>query len=234
LKTILPNAFVFLAFAMLTISFAQVVVEEDIVTDSVDVFYAENSVKTLSPVLIMGQTLLLPGLGHQAIGQHNRALTYFSADLLFLLGAFFSQDQSAKLFDDAQSYAWKYAGVQGGSGANKTFWQRVGATNESEGYNAIQENERHPQDKIYQPHLQWHWDDESFRLDYLQIRETATRYRVVASFCVGAMVLNRLVSFIDIRNSTRHRGVRSKISTNISPQISPDLTSFGLTISNSF
>jgi hypothetical protein len=210
------------------------VIEEDIVTDSVDMFSTQNADKAIAPTLLMAQTILIPGLGHQIVGQHNRALSYFSADVLFVLGAFFAQEQSKKMFDNAKMHAWKYADVQAGSGADETFWQRVGSTNESEGYNAIQENERHPSDKIYQPQLQWRWIDETFRLDYLKVRERATRLRVVASFCVGAMVLNRVVAFIDIRNTTRYRGVRSNVSTTITPQIAPDFSSFGLTVSNKF
>jgi hypothetical protein len=187
---------------------AQIVVEEDIVTDSVDVFATREQDERTSGLVLL-QSLILPGLGHYSLGYKNKALGYFLAEAAFLFGALYTNASSGRLQSSSREFAARYAWVEGGSGANEQFWQDITYADGSEGYNRSQELNRAPEEKYLSDNLQWRWPDESYRDHYEQLREGATRFRVASTFMIGAMVLNRAVSFVMVRRETRHKGIRS-------------------------
>lgn len=213
---------------------AQVVVQEDIVTDSVDVFSTAEQKTGKSVGLAMAATIVLPGLGHQYLDRPQRALTYFTAEALIVFGAVFCERYSNRLFNDALAYAWKYAWVEGGPAADESFAQNLAHVERSSDYNRIMDNNRDHGRKYTDPDIQWVWPDESLMNEYSRKREWATTFHVASTFLVGTMVLNRVISFIDIRTSTRHKGVRSLALNSVSPTISPDLTTLGLSLNGSF
>jgi hypothetical protein len=105
---------------------------------------------------------------------------------------------------------------------------------DSKGYNHVQELNRSPEHKYVERHLEWAWVDETFMERYTRIWENATRFHVASSFLIGAMVLNRVISFVDTRTATRYRGVRGGAALNVSPEVASDLSSVGLRISHRF
>ena len=210
---------------------SQVIVEPDVVTDSVDVFV--GSEKPLqSRMLASAAALVLPGLGHQFLGNSSRALVYYSAEALFVCGMIFSERYSRRMFNDSKTYAWLYAGAHMSSGAHDYYWQNVGGYMDSDEYNRIMELNRTPENKYSD--ASWRWIDEFFREEYNNMRETATRFHVVSSFCVAAMVLNRLVSFIDIRRSTKYKGVQGRVSLRFYPTYAFSGAEPGLTAAAEF
>lgn len=212
---------------------AQITVEEEVITDSVDVFATpEQSGK--SPQLAMLGSILIPGLGQQYLGKQQRALAYFTAEALFLAGAIFCEQYSQRHFRDARSYARTYAWAEGGAGADEAYWRNLTQYMDAEGYNHVQELNRTPEHKYVERHLQWQWIDESFMERYSRIWENATRFHVASSFLIGAMVLNRVISFVDARTATRYRGVQGSAALRVYPEVASDLSSVGLRISHRF
>lgn len=199
---------------------AQVVVQDDSVrTDTIDLF-TKSDVHEKSGLLAMGASLVLPGLGQQYFGQDKRALAYFSAEALFLFGAIFCDHYSRQLTTSAHSYAWLHANVTGGTGANDVFWGNVATYNESDGLNQSASSgynqqmeliNRDQSQNILVPNLQWRWDDPANRLSYDNQLNQAKAFEVASSFFIGAMVLDRLVSFVDARFSAHHQS--SSLST---------------------
>jgi hypothetical protein len=190
----------------------QVTVEGSVTTDTIDLFAKSTSSGT-SGILAMGASLILPGLGQQYLGQQSRAVAYFSAEALFVFGAVFCNSYSKQVFNNAKAFAWDHANVTGGAGADDKFWRNVRYFDESDGlnqsisrgYNKEQELVYRGQEKDYlAPNLQWRWDDPSNRKTYGTFLDKSQGYQVASSFFIGAMVLDRLVSFVDARFSAQH------------------------------
>jgi len=195
---------------------AQVITEQTIVTDSIDVF-TTGFKSGKSPGIAMVQTLVLPGWGHHYLEKRNRALVYFTADALCLFGAVFSERFSRGLYESARSYARTYADAAGAEGLDEYYWQNLAVYEDSRTYNYIQELNRTPERKYVDPDLQWNWADVTFMDTYKEIWEHATTFHVASTFFIGAMVLNRVIAFIDIRTTTRYRGIKKTSSMHILP-----------------
>jgi hypothetical protein len=212
---------------------AQVVVEPDVVTDSIDVFTgAEKTGK--SRILASVASLALPGLGHQYLENGNRALVYYSTEALFIFSMIFSERYSRRMFRDSESYAWLYANVEGGGGADDFFYQNVSRFMDSDEFNRIMELNRTPENKYSQPNLSWRWVDEYFKDEYNGKRETATRFHIASSFFLAAMVVNRVVAFIDVRRTTKFKGIEGNAFLELRPFYSPSDRRLGLTLTRNF
>jgi len=212
---------------------AQIVVEEDVTTDSVDLFQTESTF-TKSSGIAMGASILLPGLGHQYIGRSHRALTYFTADLLLLVGAIYTGNSSHKHFANARAFAWKYAGADSPAEPGDVYWKHIGYAIDKDSYNQIQLNNREPGKQYNDPKYDWHWMDESLMEKYNEKRELATTYQVASSFLIGAMLLNRVIAFIDVRAATKHKEYRTGAQVRFSPLFASDFSSAGLVLSKTF
>jgi hypothetical protein len=218
----------------------QVVVEESVTTDTVDLF-TKSAAPQKSGLLAMTASAVLPGLGQQYLGHQGRALAYFSSEALFVFGAVFCTYYSRQIFNNAKAYAWEHANAVGGAGADNNFWQNVRYYDESDGmnqsisqgYNQEQELINRNQDYDYlTPNLQWRWDDPpddpAHRTAYGKLLDKSQAYQVAASFFIGAMVLNRLVSFVDARFSALHQTSAPRSALLISPSCDPQDGSYGI------
>jgi hypothetical protein len=212
----------------------QVVVDEGVTTDTVDLF-AKSAKPQKSAVLAMCASVLLPGLGHQYLGDNAKALAYFSAEALFIFGGIYCDHYSKKLFQNAKTFAWEHALASGGAGATDQYWQNVGRYDDSKGYNEEMERAYRTDEKDYlDPNLQWRWDDvrgdPANRKAYGAILDKSTAYQVASSFCIGAMVLNRLVSFIDARFTAKQMETKALSSIQFIPQYDPQSGSSGISL----
>jgi hypothetical protein len=223
-------------------AFCQVVVEESVTTDTVDLF-SKTEGPQKSAILAMAASIVLPGLGQQYLGQKERALAYFSAEALFIFGAVACNYNSHQIFNNAKAYAWEHANVAGGAGADAAFWQNMRYFDESDGlnqsisrgYNQMQELIYRDQEKDYlAPNLQWRWDDPANRKTYGTFLDKSHSYEVAASFLIGAMVLNRLVSFVDARFAAQHQVSEPRSALLISPSCDPQNGSYGIRLSAKF
>lgn len=198
---------------------------ESITTDSVNLF-VDNKEAAKSSRVALGATVLLPGLGHQYIGRSNSALVYFTADILSLFGAIFSEQYSHKLQSEARGYAGQYASVQA-ENKDGRYWQMVGSFNSMREYNdAIGLNRA---DGAYEDEsYNWYWADDSYRDEYNKIRNNSHKFHTATAFFIGAMVLNRIVSFVDIRSSTRHKSIK------FAPTVSSTMQSSGISVTANF
>jgi len=212
-----------------SIAHGQVVVEEmGVSTDTVDLF-KKTSNPPKSGLLAMVGSIVLPGLGQQYLEQNNKALVYYSVEALFIFGTFFCDHYSNQIINDAKVFAWDHANVIGGAGANDQFWANVGLYDESDGfnqsisrgYNKFMELAYRNQDKDYLTStLQWRWDDTANRLKYEDLLNKAKTYNIASSFFIGAMIVDRLVSFIDARVAAQ-KASTSVVSMHIVPHYDP-------------
>jgi len=183
---------------------SQVTVEQEISTDSVDVFFHnENEGKLKSANLAMATSVLLPGLGYQQFERPNKALVFFTTDLLMLVGAAFCWNYSDRLWRDAQGYSGLYAGVTYGDRKDSKFWENVGNYQDLSSYNEIQDLNRTQEEK-YGIEKNWYWIDPYYKDEYNKIRNRSRTYSIAASCFIGAMVLERVIAFVDIRTTARN------------------------------
>jgi hypothetical protein len=191
-------------------SSAQVIVENAIATDSVDLF-SEPEVQTrLSPTIAMVSSLILPGSGHYFLERNRSALAYFTAEAAAIFGLFFCDHYAKKLALDAAGYAWTHAGAQGSiKSADDYYWKQVARYMDVQDYNTMITIDRLDAGKKYTGENQyWRWDDESSKDRFNSVLSTSRLFGVVSSFCLGALVLDRIIAFIDIRSVTRNYGTK--------------------------
>src|SRR5512133_4083392 len=99
----MKKVYTIFAIALLSVSsvFSQISVNEDVTTDSINIFDTyEQTAK--SSKLATGLSLILPGTGHQYLGRNNSAIAYLAVDIFSLFGAIYCGTYSSKLNTDAR------------------------------------------------------------------------------------------------------------------------------------
>ncbi len=222
------------AFSLLAISnsYSQISVKEEVTTDTVNLFTQYEQFSKSSKVAIFS-SLLLPGTGHQYLGRPNSALAYLTIDIFSLAGAVFAERYSARVYSDARGYAAFYADAAGG-GNDDRFWMYVGEFDDSKSYNLAIRNNRDFANEYNTGEKSWSWVTSDDRKKYNEMRKRARTYHLASSICIGAMVLNRIVSILDIRASTKYKVQKNVLNVKIEPSISSNFSSAGFLISTQF
>ena len=229
-------AVAFFTVLLLVPAQSQVVLEDTVATESIDLFAAPQEKQPAT--LAMIASLVVPGLGHEILGRPQQALAYFAADAAFIFAMAYAERSSRMLFANAKTYAFLHANATGGTGANDYYWEKVGQFMDAEEYNRVLELNRTEDissKKYVQDSLQWRWDDESSQQEYNKIRRASTRYHIVSSFFIAAMVIDRIVAFLDVRMATRYQGIRSaERHIQIRPAFSADFSRISIIASSEF
>ncbi len=212
---------------------AQVDVEPDVVTDSLTFFDSDEGPRKSRAVATL-TTLLLPGLGHQYLGNERRAMLYFTTELVSWLGLAFNEGYSRKLLSDSRALAFAHADVQKGHSADDSYyWQLLRHYGDRDSYNRDMELNRTPELKYVDEGVRWKWEDDFYKEQYGQLREKATNFHVVGSFFIAGAVLNRVIAFIDIRIATRHKA-SSVADLHFQPSYDPLSETTALTFTGKF
>jgi hypothetical protein len=201
---------VFLGACLWHVSSAQAAVENAIATDSVDIFAVPAAEAAKSPTLAMVSSLFLPGSGHQYCERNRSALVYFSTEAALIFGFFFCNHYAKNLATDAAGYAWTHAGAQGEiKSADDPYWKKVGKYMDVQDYNSAVDLDRLGySNKITGEIQRWRWDSEESKDRFNSLLTNSRLFHIVSSFCIGALVLDRVVAFIDIRTVTRNYGTK--------------------------
>lgn len=223
---------IFLLFAMsfpLLID-AQITVS-DITTDSIFVFdQTEQSIKSAN--LAMFASAVVPGIGQQYLGKNKAALTFLSIDLLSLFGAIFLEKYSKQLENDAHGYAAQYAGVDA-RGKNEEYWNVVGRFKDLSEYHNNLDLDRLDENKYKDPSMYFKWDSDQSQKRYNSFRDGSRKVHTVASICIGTMILNRVLSVVNIKAATRYKST-SVSSLQLYPSFSTDFSTTGLVLKTGF
>ncbi len=232
MKRIAQFTFFMMIFAVPAVVHAQVDIEPEVVTDSLN--FDDTEVSRKSRTVATLTTLLLPGLGHQYLGNERRAMLYFTTELVSWLGLAFNEGYSRKLLSDSRALAFSHAGVTKGLPADSShYWQLLRHYDDWKSYNRDVMLNRTPELKYVDEDLDWKWEDEFYKEQYGQLREKATNFHVVGTFFIAGAVLNRVIAFIDIRIATRHEA-SSVADLHIQPSYDPLSERTGLTVSGTF
>ncbi|MBN2188574.1 MAG: hypothetical protein JW699_03890 [Chitinispirillaceae bacterium] len=191
-------------------SSAQAAVEDAIATDSVDIFAVPAAEAVKSPALAMVSSLILPGSGHHYCERNRSALVYISTEATLIFGFFFCNHYAKNFASDAAGYAWTHAGARGEiKSADDYYWKQVGKYMDVHDYNAIIDLDRLDDGQKFTGENQyWRWDSEESKDRFNSLLSSSRLFHIVSSFCIGALVLDRVVAFIHMRTVTRNFGTR--------------------------
>lgn len=229
-----------LMFTLLSLTANGQVTVVEVTTDTVAIFeQEEQSVKAIkSAKLAMLASAAIPGTGQQYLGKSRSALVFFGMDLLSVFGAVFLEKYSRQLENDAYGYAALHAGVDV-RGKDERFWTAVGRfSNMQEYHQNLGQNRQH--ENLYTSEsMNWKWgydelSDEQHREKYNDFRDASRKVHTAASVCIGAMIINRIISIVDIRASTRYKSQNRSVSFRVQPDFSSDFSTAGITISTGF
>lgn len=209
---------------------AQVTVEDEIVTGEVSLFDVKVE-KERSLIAAMGISLALPGMGHYYVDRPRSALIYLSVDLASLFGALVFYGLADAQENNARSFAASAAGIWNAP-SGEAYWRHVGAYMDAAEYNESVELSRGSANDLYSdPESWWRWADKEQQDKYNDLRQKARNLKVASSFFVGALVVNRIVSTVDLR-VFRKKKLSSAVS--VDAALTPDAKGTVLTLKTNF
>jgi hypothetical protein len=143
-------------------------------------------------------SLILPGLGEWVAGEKGRAKIFFGVEVGLWASYFGSREYANVLEQDYFTYAAVHAGVDS-RGKGKQYWIDIGNADDIYEFNERRRVQRnleatYPENEKYS----WQWDSEGNRIEYSELRDKQDSWKKVGTFMIGGMVLNRIVSTIDI------------------------------------
>jgi len=142
-------------------------------------------------------SLILPGLGERYAGAHKKAQFFFASEITLWLGyaGFITYRDWRK--DDYKTYAASYAEVDL-EGKSDSYFVDIGNYDSIYEYNEAKLRQRNlpdyyrDEEKYY-----WNWDNQTHRDKFEQLRISADNANNRATFVVGAILANHVLSAID-------------------------------------
>lgn len=143
-------------------------------------------------------SLVLPGSGEWAMGRKTLGKVFIGVDALFWIGYFSSKHYVNILQSDMEAYAALHAGVNS-AGKDGQYWIDVGSYPSIYQFNEAKLRQRdlaatYPEGAGYD----WVWDSEENRVKYVEKRFQRLDWKRRTDVLIGALILNRLVSAIDV------------------------------------
>lgn len=147
-------------------------------------------------------TILLPGTGHQAIGKKVSALSFLTVDVVAACGMILFNQFKNRTDRSSRAYASQYAGV-GTSTDNEYYWDLVGSFATHGDYRQTLDLMREPDSRFDKEEFLWAWEDEYYRKEFVSMQKSSKRLGMASSFFLGAMILNRVVAFVNMRTTLK-------------------------------
>ncbi|MBT88513.1 MAG: hypothetical protein CMG30_02930 [Candidatus Marinimicrobia bacterium] len=188
----------------------------------------EKPKKNLNPVL---QSALLPGWGQKSLNYSDRSRVFTYVESGLVLSIIGSTTYANILKKNYIAYAVAHAAVSS-SGKSHEYWVDIGNFSTIEDYNDEHLRNRE-MDDIYEvsPQWGWVWDTDSHRDFFEQKRILSDQMKQVASFGVGAMILNHMVSAIDALYLKR---IGREKALSVLPWVPEESLGFGYTLTVHF
>lgn len=143
-------------------------------------------------------SLILPGAGQWNMGYHNRAKFFLGTEFLLWVGYIGFNAYANVIHDNYKAYAAVHGDVNS-SGKNDQYWIDIGSADNIYSFNERKLRERadesiYPESAVYY----WQWDSRESRRSYNNLRVKEHDWQQRATFVVGAFILNRVVSAVDV------------------------------------
>jgi len=155
---------------------------------------------------------ILPGTGELALGKTTRGAIMLSTDIL-VWGSFFAlEKEKDNLTDTYKQYAVVYAGAK--SGMPESYYQNLQNYISSDDFNRYEElfarnyyliysynpegYEEYILANTYSDEESWSWQNQTYQDHYKKLRRRTQKAKIYQNLSIGALVLNRVVSVIDV------------------------------------
>jgi len=182
--------------------------------------------KILNPVI---QSALIPGWGQKSLNYPKRARLYSYIESGLFLSILGTTTYSNILKKNYAAFAAEHANVSSGSKSHK-YWVDIGNFDSVTDYNDEHLRNRE-MDDLYPDNLKWswEWDTNGNRNTFETKRILSDQMKLAASFGMGAVVLNHVISAIDALYLKR---VTQKKEISVLPyqQLETDGIGYALTI----
>ena len=164
---------------------------------------------TLNPVL---KSAVLPGLGQFELGEKKRSKVFILVECTLLatcIGTYYFSNKQVKNYKSFSAY---HAGVDIRN-KNHKYWVDIGNYINYQDYNQEHLRFRESED-LYLPDHQWSWDLEINRIEFKKMRINADKTKRRTNFIIGSIIINHIVSFIDVHYL---KGMKNNTSLYINP-----------------
>ncbi len=158
-----------------------------------------------SPLLLTVSNIILPGSAQMMCGKPKRTAVFLAFDAILAAGAIATFSQSGDVLKNSRGYAVVHAGTHSTRSAGDSYWSDIGnyfqssGSNGQSGYNSDMERMGMTGQEYLAAEDQWQWDGDQSRTEYLKMRASAQRLKVVGTFCIAGLAFNRIVALIDLR-----------------------------------
>jgi len=151
--------------------------------------------RELDPVI---KSILLPGWGQKALGRKKRARVYNYFESGLILTIVGSSTFSNITIKNYIAFASEHAAISS-SEKNHKYWVDIGNYDSITDYNDEHLRNRemddlYPDDKKWS----WDWDSDANRKAFEKKRISSDQLKLAATFGIGALVVNHIVSAIDV------------------------------------
>ena len=178
------------------------------------------------------KSLALPGWGEHSLGKHKRGYLFNSTELTGWLSYAVFTLYNKQTRDDMKAFASDHAGVEV-SGKNNQYWTDIGNYMDIHDYND-QKTRYRQVDLIYTDEDKfWAWDSQNNKKKFDNMRLNSRIAKRNASMVLSALVLNRLLSVIDIATLTRNK-IENPYSDDFETYIIPEQDRLTMSINYRF
>ena len=151
--------------------------------------------RELDPVI---KSILLPGWGQKALGRKKRARVYNYFESGLILTIVGSSTFSNITIKNYIAFASEHAAISS-SEKNHKYWVDIGNYDSITDYNDEHLRNRemddlYPDDKKWS----WDWDSDANRKAFEKKRISSDQLKLAATFGIGALMVNHIVSAIDV------------------------------------
>lgn len=157
------------------------------------------------------RSAVLPGWGEFGLGKTKRARLFTKVEVV-LWAALIQAGHDTRLYDARlRAFGTLHAGASF-PGKDRKFITDVGNYMSLDDFNQAQQRLRQP-DRVYRdPEIYgWSWDSDINRRRYRRFRVRRDTARKIGQFVIGGMILNRIVSVIDVTTLHRMRSSSSNL-----------------------
>ena len=166
----------------------------------------------------LSKSLLLPGWGELSLDQKSRGQKLLAADILLWLTVLNGKNLSKNYESDYRAFASEHAGVDW-SHVDYLFSVDIGYYNQLDEYNSEKARQRSLEmetdlngelireygHSIYPLNgdFEWEWDTPTNRQSYNDLRVSSANWDKYANFAIAGLIINRVISIVDIIYLTR-------------------------------
>jgi len=167
-------------------------------------------------------SLILPGAGEWAMGEKKLAKIFLGTEITLLVGYFGSRAYARVLERDFYAFAAVHAFVNTRN-KSQQYWIDIGNASNIYQFNEKKRVQRNLKATYPEtPEYYWQWDAESNRIKYINLRSKQHSWEKTATFIIGGMILNRVISMIDVIRIVRKGRSKSRSQTQLYWQYLPE------------